>query len=471
MNINKNLVEQDFKQFLNLIKDKIKSNRKPSLSSFIFDIPFTNIKNLFSTNLCENTNSFYWNIKYDKVEFLACKPLFSVTEYGPERLASTSAKINEIATNHIVNILEENYVEIPLFVGGMKFAPNPKNQIWNDYSDSDWFIPELLFFNKGINSRIVYNFFYSNVEYNFQEFSHILSQIATLDENINFIDDDSEFQTSLISNSLIEWKNIVDEALFKISQGLMSKVVLSREVFVELNKKPVLNSLLSQLSERYPKCYTFAYRKGKSVFIGASPEKLAKISNGWIEVDALAGSAPRGKTEEEDLEMENFLLHSEKNLFEQRAVVNFIHNLLNKISDEIIFEDKPIIRKLPNIQHLWTIMRAKLKKDFKLFDIIMKLHPTPAICGDPWKVAKDFILENEPHDRGLYSGNIGWFNFKGSGEFAVAIRSALIKANNLYAYAGCGIVEGSEAKTEFEESEIKLKPILSLFANEKIYQS
>ena len=169
--------------------------------------------------------------------------------------------------------------------------------------------------------------------------------------------------------------------------------------------------------------------------------------------------------------MENFLLHSEKNLFEQRAVVNFIHNLLNKISDEIIFDDKPIIRKLPNIQHLWTIMRAKLKKDFKLFDIIMKLHPTPAICGDPWKIAKDFILEKEPHDRGLYSGNIGWFNFKGSGEFAVAIRSALLKANNLYAYAGCGIVEGSEAKTEFEESEIKLKPILSLFANEKIYQS
>ena len=86
------------------------------------------------------------------------------------------------------------------------------------------------------------------------------------------------------------------------------------------------------------------------------------------------------------------MLHSEKNLFEQRAVVNFIHNLLNKISDEIIFDDKPIIRKLPNIQHLWTIMSAKLKKNFKLFDIIMKLHPTPAICGDPWKIAKDFII-------------------------------------------------------------------------------
>ncbi|MDX1701849.1 MAG: chorismate-binding protein, partial [Melioribacteraceae bacterium] len=107
-----------------------------------------------------------------------------------------------------------------------------------------------------------------------------------------------------------------------------------------------------------------------------------------------------------------------------------------------------------------------LKEDFSVFDLLMKVHPTPAIGGDPWKVAKDFILEIEPHDRGLYSGNIGWFNFNGNGEFAVGIRTALITRNHLYAYAGCGIVEGSEAEAEFDESEIKLKPILSLFSEE-----
>ena len=213
------------------------------------------------------------------------------------------------------------------------------------------------------------------------------------------------------------------------------------------------------------------FKRGNSAFIGASPEKFAKVSNGWIEVDALAGSAPRGEDDIKDVEMEHFLLSSEKNLFEQRAVVNFIHNLLSKISDEIIFDDKPILRKLPNIQHLWTIIRAKLKDNVKLFDVLMTLHPTPAICGDPWKIAMFFILDMEVHDRGLYSGNIGWFNFNGRGEFAVALRSALIKEKCLYAYAGCGIVQGSEANAEFEESEIKLKPILSLFIDEKVYQS
>ena len=103
----------------------------------------------------------------------------------------------------------------------------------------------------------------------------------------------------------------------------------------------------------------------------------------------------------------------------------------------------------------------------RVLDLLMKLHPTPAICGDPWKIAKDFILEMESHDRGLYSGNIGWFNFQGSGEFAVGIRTALFLEEKLYAYAGCGIVEGSEAKAEYDESEIKLKPILSLFFDEK----
>ncbi len=471
MIINKTLIEEDFKQFLNLTKDNVKTNQSLQLASFAFEITPVSIADIVGSNIFEKVDSFYWNID-DNIEFYSADPLIVIKEYGEERLSKTSIKINEIAQNHISNFDKAEAADIPLFVGGIKFAPNPKNELWKDYSDSDWFVPKIIFFKKGIYYSAIYNFiFTSNLESNFKDFTDYLSQIEFIDTDNNSIDHGITFKTHTRSNSFIEWKNIVDEALLKISHGLMSKVVLSREVFAELNQKPFLPLILKKLSKRYPKCYTFAYKKRESVFIGASPEKLAKISNGWIEVDALAGSAPRGRTEGEDLEMENFLLHSEKNLFEQRAVVNFIHNLLNKISDEIIFADKPLIRKLPNIQHLWTVMHAKLKKDVELFDILIKLHPTPAICGDPWKIAKDFILQKEPHDRGLYSGNIGWFNFSGSGEFAVAIRSALIKENKLYAYAGCGIVEGSEAKTEFEESEIKLKPILSLFDNEKIYQS
>ena len=101
-----------------------------------------------------------------------------------------------------------------------------------------------------------------------------------------------------------------------------------------------------------------------------------------------------------------------------------------------------------------------------MHNVIDALHPTPAVCGVPCEVALKYIDQYEKHDRGLYSGVIGWFNFNNEAELAVGIRSALIKDNKLYAYSGCGIVNGSNPESEFEESELKLKPILNLFKYE-----
>ncbi|MCK7528226.1 MAG: chorismate-binding protein [Ignavibacteriales bacterium] len=93
------------------------------------------------------------------------------------------------------------------------------------------------------------------------------------------------------------------------------------------------------------------------------------------------------------------------------------------------------------------------------------LFPTPAVCGIPKEQSLKMIEKTEDFDRGLFSGVIGWFNADNYGEFFVTIRSALVKDNKLYAYAGCGIVEGSDPQEEFDESKLKLKPILSLFNN------
>jgi menaquinone-specific isochorismate synthase len=122
--------------------------------------------------------------------------------------------------------------------------------------------------------------------------------------------------------------------------------------------------------------------------------------------------------------------------------------------------------KLENIQHLKTKFEGVLFKDKFFFDLINELQPTPAVCGFPKEEAYKFILENETYERGLYSGITGWFNLYDEGEMAVAIRSALIKGNKLHAFAGCGIVEGSDPVAEYEETEIKLKPIFSIFGYE-----
>ncbi|MCB9209314.1 MAG: isochorismate synthase [Ignavibacteriales bacterium] len=471
MHLNKTTIAEEFNKFLNSIIDLPKSEENLIVASFSFEISSIEIIKLITSNLVKNNDFFYWKITNEKLEFLACCPLLSFNEFGEERLTKTHNKIHSIEKTFKSNWNDNNLTDIPLVVGGMKFSPDQTSKIWEDFSDSDWFIPKFLFFNQKNKTHLIYNSTISeNHQNDLNKFSNLLEDLETLSFTEKSENGIINSLYPIATNSYTSWANIVNKALKKISNGLLTKVVLSREVRYKLQNEANIENYLSFLAEKYPKCYTFAFRRNKSTFFGASPEKLARISKGWIEVDALAGSAPRGKDKIEDVEMENFLLHSEKNLFEQRAVVYFIHNLLMKISDDIIFEDEPIIRKLPNIQHLWTIIRAKLKRDTKLFDVLMRLHPTPAICGDPWKIAKNFILEMEPHDRGLYSGNIGWFNFNGSGEFAVGIRSAIIKEDMLHAYAGCGIVEGSEAKAEYEESEIKLKPILSLFVNEKVYQ-
>ncbi len=463
MIINTQLLKETFSAYLE--KLLVKETEQAQFVSFAYPL----LGEIKISSIIDNLNGdyFYWNKPKIKEEFLGIFPLFEINEFGTQRIEKTGSKINNLQTNFISNWSEYDIRNIPLVMGGIKFAPNQKSKTWAEFSDSDWFIPEVILLKEKSQFFFVFNFLVKD--------NNSAKIIEKLDYKINstlkFIHDTNRFLKQAIikkkySQPVEKWYSIINTALNKISRGELKKTVLSREVRLVLNDNPSITKMLQKLSDNYPGCYIFAFKKNKSVFIGASPEKLVKISKKVLEIDALAGSVARGKTEAEDRELEEFLLHSEKNINEQTAVVIFIKDLLTKISADIKFTEKASIRKLPNIQHLWTPITAELQNGYMLFDVLKALHPTPAICGTPWNVARDNILELEEHDRGLYSGNIGWFNFDGDGEFAVGIRSALVKENKIYAYAGCGIVKGSEPQSEFEESEIKLRPILSLFDDE-----
>lgn len=438
-----------------------------NLISFSTEIEFVDL-NFLIRNFNIKSEFFYWSISEQNISFLAFEPVVNITENGSKRVELTDEKISVLRENFINNWQENNLHNPPLFFGGMKFAPDQKSEVWQDFSDSDWFIPRFLIINKQGKSYLIINYFSNEVKTLRNKLENIL-KLLTGTQNV---------QPSTTENKIKivdfkehnGWNEKVILALENISKGSIQKIVLSREVEWELSGKPDLSNILKTLSKRYPKCYVFAFKRSNSVFFGASPEKLAKISNGWIEADALAGSISRGKTEEDDKILENELLHSKKNLHEQQAVVEFITSSLRKISDEIIYDAEPVIRKLPNIQHLWTPIKAKLKNEMPLFSILKQLHPTPAICGAPWMNALKSITEMEEHDRGLYAGIVGWLSFENEAEFAVAIRSALYKENKIFAYAGCGIVEGSEPREEFNETELKLKPIKNLFVYENSYQ-
>ncbi len=415
-----------------------------------------------------NQNYFFWNKEDESLTILGVGESYSVKISGSERTQRTEEAIEELRNNISSNKDALPNKRFPLFLGGMKFAPNGYGNTWKDFADSEWFIPKYLFFKQGTDYYYIY---YSFGELSDETLNAEKEKGLKLLSNID--KENIKGNNVTIRNSNIEspdekenWFSLVNKALEFIEKENFKKIVLSREINIELSDEPSVPNLMQTLIKRYPHCYVFAFRKSKSVFFGASPEKLAKFKDGWIEADALAGSIPRGETKEEDILLENELLRSKKNLNEQRTVVEFITSSFKKFSDKLEYSQTPVIRKLPNIQHLWTPVRAKIDRNKPLFSILKEVHPTPAICGAPWTTAMDSILKMERHNRGLYTGAVGWFNLFNEGEFAVAIRSALLKQKRLSAYAGCGIVKGSIPETEFEETKLKLKPILNLFKNE-----
>ncbi|HLR32116.1 MAG TPA: chorismate-binding protein, partial [Fodinibius sp.] len=138
-----------------------------------------------------------------------------------------------------------------------------------------------------------------------------------------------------------------------------------------------------------------------------------------------------------------------------------IRHRLQPLTKNVYCDHQPRIKKLSNVQHLHTPIRAHLKDDTDILPVIEQLHPTPAVGGYPRKDAMEYIRELEDFERGWYAGPVGWMTPSGSGEFAVAIRSGLLSEDEAHFFAGCGIVADSNPKEEWEETNLKLSPMLS----------
>lgn len=264
------------------------------------------------------------------------------------------------------------------------------------------------------------------------------------------VKDSAQFQTS------------VKCALKLIESQYFSKIVLSQAINVISQTPFSLIDSLNNLRLTYPGCYVFSTSNGKGQnFIGASPERLISIDNNQLVTDALAGSAPRGKTEVEDANLGKGLLNSEKDLREHQVVIDFIVDRLSKLGINPDFSPVPRLLQLSNIQHLWTPIRARIPRDIHLLKILAQLHPTPAVAGVPRDIALQQIRGCESCDRSLYAAPLGWIDRTGNGEFAVGIRSALIDGDRAILYAGAGIVAGSEPEKELAEIQLKLQALLN----------
>jgi menaquinone-specific isochorismate synthase len=258
-----------------------------------------------------------------------------------------------------------------------------------------------------------------------------------------------------------DYRAAVAQAVTRIEAGEFNKIVLARAQDLTADQPLHPLRVLNGLRERFPDCYAFSLANGRGQsFIGASPERLVRVSKGVLETEALAGSIRRGAGASEDAALAAALLRSEKDLREHQHVLAAITTRLGQLGLTPEFSAQPDLRKLANVQHLHTPVRAALPESVRLLAALGTLHPTPAVGGAPLQAAVAAIRGLEGFPRGLYAGAIGWLNARGGGEFFVGLRSALVDGATARVYAGAGIVAGSTPEKEFAETELKFKAML-----------
>src|SRR5262249_51738313 len=160
----------------------------------------------------------------------------------------------------------------------------------------------------------------------------------------------------------------------------------------------------------------------------------------------------RGATLAEDDALGAALLADEKERREHALVVRGLSQALEGVCSELHVPEQPTLRRTANVQHLHTPIEATVTSDRHVLDLVELLHPMAATAGLPRQKALCLIRERETFSRGWYAGPIGWLDAAGNGEFAVALRSALVRGNEASLFAGCGIVAGSDPEREYEES-------------------
>lgn len=260
------------------------------------------------------------------------------------------------------------------------------------------------------------------------------------------------------------YQESVRDALTRIANGELSKVVLARDLSGSIPTGSDLRRLIRALSTGYPDTWVFAV----DGLIGASPETLVTVHDGTVTARVLAGTIERGADADADTAASSHLASSTKDLDEHQYAVQSVLRSLRSHTRVLAASEQPFLLKLPNLFHLATDVEGELADGESALDLVRVLHPTAAVAGTPTLAAISAIRDLEPFDRGRYAGPVGWVDAAGNGEWAIALRcaqfTAVGNAIGVTAYAGAGIVAGSDPESELLETRVKFRPLIDALA-------
>jgi len=257
-----------------------------------------------------------------------------------------------------------------------------------------------------------------------------------------------------------EFEEAVKKAKKYIKAGDIIQVVLSQRFHTKISCEPL--DLYRALRSVNPSPYMFYLNFGDVKLIGSSPELLVRCENGVVETRPIAGTRPRGKSEEKDAALEAELLKDKKERSEHIMLVDLGRNDIGRVCKPgtVKVSEFMSVEKYSHVMHIVSNCRGRLAKGKDAYDVLIAAFPAGTVTGAPKIRAMEIIDELENTRRGPYAGAVGYFSFSGNMDTCINIRSILVKGKDAFIQAGAGIVADSVPSKEYQETVNKAKAMI-----------
>lgn len=424
--------------------------------------------------------------KWGRYSFIGYDPIMRVSYKNAVVTIDRNGKMKNIETKKPLEVLRSilkdykspSLKELPPFTGGLVgyFAysmigyAEPKLKIKSgDFNDYDVMLFDKVIAYDHLKQKIcvIVNMSTDKILENYGKAT------AEIEKIINLINDSSplpELKGRMKSDfecnvSEKEYCNIVEKTKEYIRDGDIFQAVISRKFTCKYDGS--LINAYRVLRTINPSPYMVYMNIDDDEIISTSPETLVRLQNGRLYTFPVAGSRPRGKTDEEDISLERSLLSDEKELSEHNMLVDLGRNDLGRISkyDSVEVTKYMVIHRYSKIMHICSQVESNIRDDCDAMDAIESVLPAGTLSGAPKIRACEIIEEQEALPRDIYGGALGYMDFTGNLDTCIAIRMAYKKGENVYVQAGGGIVADSVPKNEYEESANKAAAVMNAVRN------
>jgi len=418
--------------------------------------------------------------RWGRYTFLGFDPKSEITCFNGElKIDRRIIKTNEPG-RYLREIMAEykspRFDYLPTFTGGLvgyfsyDYIKYAEPSLRLDAKDSEHFKDcDLMLFDKVIafdNMRqkivLIANIKLDNIDSEYERAERALKELADLIRNGRSDEDETGRLLSDIRPLFgkEEFCSMVDKAKHHIKEGDIFQIVLSNRL--EADYEGSLLNVYRVLRTLNPSPYMFYFAGTDVEVAGASPETLVKLTDGVLYTFPLAGTRPRGKTDEEDIELETDLLSDVKELAEHNMLVDLGRNDIGKISKygSVEVEKLHSIERFSHVMHIGSTVRGEIREGYDAFDAIDSILPAGTLSGAPKIRACQLINDLENNKRGIYGGAIGYIDFTGNLDTCIAIRLAYKKDGKVFVRSGAGIVYDSIPEKEYQECINKAKAVI-----------